>query len=211
MSPGFVAKEPKERPILFTRENVVAIRDGRKTETRRIIEAKQLPTSELYMKGGPHFDEAMGAWIWNHDYEFERFCWRFCPYGVIGGRLWVKESVRYRRYGSGKGEYQIAYDNEEPSWPTLSGRFLMRRYARLFLEVTNVRVQRLHDIDEADATKEGCEAWDMYHGHEGAHAIHTGQTARAQFIELWDRINRKRTPWASNPWVWVITFKRITK
>ena len=200
--------EVEERPILFTRENVVAIHENRKTETRRIIEAKHLPTSESYWKHAADFDAQTGAWFWHHEFEFERFCWRFCPYGVVGDTLWVKETVRYRRYGSGKGEYQIAFDDDEPSWPTLSGRFMMRRYARLFLTITNIRVQRLHEITEAEATLEGCEAWDMYHGHEGAHAVHTGQSTRQQFIELWDRINKKRTPWNSNPFVWVITFAK---
>lgn len=74
----------------------------------------------------------------------------------------------------------------------------MPRWAsRILLEVTDVRVQRLQDISEADALAEGC---------------HSQIKHSAAFADLWDLINAKRGfGWDANPWVWVLTFKRMTE
>ena len=71
--------------------------------------------------------------------------------------------------------------------------------ARIWLEVTGVRVERLQSISEADAKAEGVDA-NKYHGLDRAYA-------RA-FSELWETTGGD---WAANPWVWVIDFKRIEK
>ena len=66
----------------------------------------------------------------------------------------------------------------------------MPRWAsRLTLEVVSVRVERLHDIDEADALREGV-------------------AARYQFVDLWGAINGDGA-WDANPWVWRVEFKRV--
>jgi hypothetical protein len=74
----------------------------------------------------------------------------------------------------------------------------MPRWAsRITLEVTGVRVERLHDITEADAETEG------FHraGCGGEGNVRT-------FARTWDQINGPES-WAANPWVWVVSFKRI--
>ena len=174
-------------PILYTRENVQAIRDGRKTQTRRIMVPQ---VTDNY--GTPtEFNASTGRAKWNHhDWEYERFCFRQAPH-IPNDLLWVKETVRYRRYGSGKGEYQIAYDDEEKSWPTLSGRFMSRRFSRFLLRVTELRLQRLQEISDNDCAAEGM------------------PPIRAEFMHRWDKINKGRILWAANPWVWVYTFEVI--
>ncbi|MBS0229488.1 MAG: hypothetical protein JSS23_12460 [Proteobacteria bacterium] len=73
----------------------------------------------------------------------------------------------------------------------------MPRWAcRLVLEVTDVRVQRLQDITEHDATAEGFSPI-------------TRDCKRPKFMALWDSINAKRAPWSANPFVWAITFRRL--
>jgi hypothetical protein len=89
----------------------------------------------------------------------------------------------------------------------------MPRWAsRITLEVTEVRVQRLQEISEKDAKAEGVprdtEPCDHIR-HACADIGCMGPTYRSSFCELWGQINGERAPWASNPWVWAITFKVI--
>ena len=78
-----------------------------------------------------------------------------------------------------------------------SARFMFRWAARIFLEITNIRVEKVQDITWGDIALEGIRE---------KHAIDT----REKFIELWDSLNSKRGyGWDKNPWVWVIEFKRV--
>lgn len=83
-----------------------------------------------------------------------------------------------------------------------------REASRLTLEVTSVRVERLQDITEQDAVAEGVEPA------RGAPCYPSGRAARALsyragFVQKWDKLNGKRAPWLTNPWVWVVGFRRI--
>lgn len=90
----------------------------------------------------------------------------------------------------------------------------MPRWAsRLTLRVESVRVERLQDIDGYDARAEGVEP-----APHPATAAQWGGPSRARdalhyrlaFARLWDGLNAKRAPWASSPWVWVVTFARVS-
>ena len=86
---------------------------------------------------------------------------------------------------------------------------MMPWMSRLTLEITDVRVQRLQEISEEDAKAEGCGGWmsDLY-----ATAHNLTNNHRTAYMELWDLINAKRGyGWDKNPWVWAITFKRISQ
>lgn len=94
-------------------------------------------------------------------------------------------------------EYRATSESVGPWLPSIH----MPRWAsRIFLEVTEVRVERLQAISEEDACAEGVPASNG--------AAPTGW-ARQNFADLWDEINGVRAPWASNPWVWAITFRRV--
>lgn len=70
--------------------------------------------------------------------------------------------------------------------------------ARLWLRVTDVRVERVQDISEDDARAEGYPYFDFA----------TNMPVLTDFTSLWDSINAKRGHgWDTNPWVWVITFE----
>lgn len=92
----------------------------------------------------------------------------------------------------------------------------MPRWAsRITLEVTEVRAQRLQDISESDARAEGVEPYEGFGPDQRVpgpgfdQALLADQPHRLPFADLWGKINDKRAPWESNPWVWAITFKRV--
>lgn len=87
----------------------------------------------------------------------------------------------------------------------------MPRWAsRITLELTEVRVERLQDISEEDAKAEATDPYGNQatkYGLPDAHGLHwKGCSYRRGFAVLWDSLNAKRAPWASNPWVWVVEF-----
>ena len=131
---------------------------------------------------------------------------------LVGFRLWVKETFRQ---GSGGDSAHYRADPDEVSGGPWRPSIYMPRWAsRLTLEITEVRVQRLQDISEEDALAEGMDG----------HVAGEGPVSRVRlFMEpgflhsrfyregyeyAWDEINGKRAPWSSNPFVWVLTFRR---
>lgn len=197
----------KERPILFSGPMVRALLEGRKTVTRRVVrDAKPL---------APDVTD-FGYWVANDAAVHEEGV-RFlrCPYGQPGDRLWVKETVRW---AAAMGRAFYAAD-KAPSvidnWPwqrrVLPSIHLPRGASRITLEVTNVRVERLHDITEEDIEAEGVEL-----SPDGVSAYYEepngcgGQlpTAREAFEHLWSVINGAAS-WKANPWVWRVAFRRI--
>ena len=161
--------------------------------------------------------------------------WLKCTYGQPGDRLWVRESFRIRggdEYAYQKHQGSVVYREgceliDDGPWnPSIH----MPRWAsRITLEIEAVRVERVQDISENDAKLEGIEsvhcenfgAWKNYtfetsrpkHGvsiSDERHRIVGYQSATKSFRSLWDSINAKRGfGWDTNPWVWVIQFKRI--
>ena len=182
----------KERPILFSAPMVRAILDGRKTVTRRIVKARDLEWMDVH-QGLREPDNA------------ER-----CPYGQPGGdRLYVRETFghfeRNENFAPGCEVFYRA-DGEslavEPWRPSIH----MPRWAsRITLEVTGVRVERLQDIDLADALAEGI-------SDTGALILDSAGNEQggpiAEYAVLWEQINGTGS-WDANPWVWVIEFRRL--
>lgn len=206
---------PNERPIVFSGPMVQAILDGRKTQTRRVI--TRVPGLGRITDFGPSlimgydwtYRDNRGTW---HDVDYGELR---CPYGHSGDVLWVRETwgidrrfhqvydsgnqigigfVGYRAEGNRLSPYGIP--------PSLISHWRspmsMPHWAcRLFLEIVNVRVERVQEITIADAKAElGGIACGIVNeiGH---------------FQELWDSLNAKKGyGWEQNPHVWVVEFKR---
>lgn len=83
--------------------------------------------------------------------------------------------------------------------------FMPRWASRINLEITKISVERLEEISEADAQAEGCEQTKCDHPDCDDHFY----GYRASYCLLWNQINSKKYPWGTNPWVWVIEFKRV--
>ena len=198
-----MSDEAKERPILFSAPMVRAILAGSKTQTRRVVKTHELMLDRLdSLLVNP---KRPGVWDYydSDDQEEHEFC---CPYGVPGERLWVRETFWARKGifpNAVPGYHDLVFYRADPdpapnldrplTWkPSI---FMPRWASRLTLEITEVRLERLMSITHADAIAEG---------------ITGEQSPRAGYAALWDTINAKRGfDWASNPWVWALTFKML--
>ncbi|QNE59452.1 hypothetical protein [Pseudomonas aeruginosa] len=206
----------KERPILFNDQMVRAILEGRKTVTRRIAKPVKHPDlGNIY---------APGALVLEH--EPQHVVDRACPYGQPGDRLWVREAwqgplISDEEQAANQSwwkdvtkfqdqahcSYRASGDNNEYVDP--DGYFhckwkpsihMPRWASRILLEITAVRVERLHDITPNQCIAEG--AW-----REKDKELGRGQEAIAAFADLWRSTGGD---WDANPWVWVVEFKRVT-
>ncbi len=208
----------KERPILFNDDQVRAILDGRKTQTRRIVK----PQPELCDKTGfVQADRNGKLWatgVGSTPRETRRnFARKKCHHGEPGDRLWVREA--WAEVGSvdpGYLTYRATYprclqagmENVPDDIRAVGYRWRpsihMPRWAsRITLEITGVRVERLHEISEADAEAEGCRG-----GHGAIPGYRYNATPAEHFYHVWESINGPGS-WDENPWVWVVEFERV--
>lgn len=195
----------KERPILVSGEMVRATLDGRKTQTRRPVKWKpyhdggKVNFEALSMSVG-HCCTGVPASGWVLYSRGGGACWNqrtkpiHCPYGAPGDRLWVRETFLTRLDGK-RVIYRADLDPVDAAgigglyggWkPSLH----MPRWAsRLTIEITDVRVERLASMSEADAKAEGFESIE-------------------EFRTLWNQINPKQQ-WQLNPWTWCLRFRKV--
>lgn len=199
----------KETGIIMTGDHPAKILDGTKTMTRRVITLKGYSQriwdecvshngEEAELLGEPYLKVPFDPIVDNTGTRIT------CPYGQVGDRLWVRETfcdILYQVSDSHSADYiyKAQWDKPLPyggKWK--SSRFMPKVAARIWLEITGVRVERLQDISLQDVLAEGV-TQDMYN------------TAPTKTFELlWDSINAKRGyGWAANPWVWVISFRRL--
>ena len=198
----------KEKPILFSGPMIRAILANTKTQTRRIFK----PDRMTWDANGRYTTHAMrgGELSITGSGPFKPSSWlHYCPYGQPGDRLWVRETFA-RIDGQTRPwietDYKATYTHGDRLGDTLGIKkrwtpsiHMPRHASRITLEVTGVRVERLQDISEADAIAEGAR-----------NSLHLpgGRFARENFEHLWWTIHGDGS-WESNPWVWVIEFKRV--
>lgn len=219
---------------------VQAILQGRKTMTRRILKEQDIrihPTE---------------GWPGSSSGEVK------CPYGKPGDILWVREThyqfgIWQKRWNEEKGRDEMVFvqdpqfnetrffDNPPavietkrkttPGWYKRPSLFMPREACRLFLKITDVRVERLQDISEEDAKAEGvqenvCDNPKGCVAYNGSECCGKGEyfrysepmdfesepcySATESFQSLWESINGPES-WEANPWVWAITFERTDK
>ncbi|EEJ6521268.1 hypothetical protein QF13_000188 [Salmonella enterica subsp. enterica] len=215
----------KERGMIFNGEMVRAILDGRKTQTRRIM--KNQPAGDY--PETPALIRNVGTGFQWHGLYGESSIFN-CPLGSIGERIWVRETFRVHSRASDVATlvYRASVRN---SWteqthrvpvavcnkPAIPEKWTpsihMPRWAsRITLEITDVRVERLHNISERDALREGLFQLPA----SGRYCLQPGMqyfgmashSAKEVYSWLWASIYGEES-WAANPWVWVIEFKRV--
>ena len=209
---------------------VHAILDGRKTVTRRIL--KRTPSNDEPCGYGfwREFNESDLKWYikdythsctWWHENEYLQ---RFGKYKV-GDILYVRETWQCLNLYSDK-EYvykascDVDFASDIGKW--LPSIHMPKVAARIFLRVTDVRIEQLHDMNQEDALKEGLKL-QCHRADDDCSAylkcnFQNSAACLERFRELWNSTIPKKDPadmykygWKANPWVWVIEFERIEK
>lgn len=202
------------KPILFSTPMVHAILEGRKTQTRRIINP-QPDDDGLWnhtlrpMSIDPRY--YLEGWHGTVDETGESKQFK-CPYEC--DTLWVRETYTilepehceggmqnrfFFKAGQESNEHwrleEIEKGYTHYKWkPSI---FMRKDACRIFLKVENIRVERLQSISYKDCLAEG-----MKYG--------VGNNADLAYRKLWEKLNGKES-WISNPWVWVVSFSRVQK
>lgn len=191
-----------DKPIIFSGPMVNALLAGRKTQTRRILK----PQPDFRGGVGDYHDAE--EWGWEDEDGYHVSVLDIMPNGFrVGDRLWVRETFSCDGQSDGECLYRATVDEDtgyyaeeiaEIRWrPSIH----MPRWAsRLTLIVTDVRVQRLQDISEADAVAEGVDAVTTDDVPRQA-----TMSRRSDFAALWNSIHGPKA-WDANPWVVALTF-----
>lgn len=208
----------KEKPILFNTEMVRAILEGRKSQTRRVIKPQPVLDDNgmwcwkdcQWMDGGlgfpasgidDHAPYQPGDILWVRETWFREDCTpdcagredeNECPFNRVGNAC----------YGY-KAQYLTGGDDIIKWRPSIH---MPKEAARIFLGVTDVRVERVQSITDEDGKREGvCGlCYDVKTGEE--------KYDMTLFKVLWDGLNAKRGyGWDKNPYVWVYSFERVDK
>ena len=177
------------KPILFSTPMVQAILAGQKTMTRRVIKPQTVTRST----SAGMVEESLDAFVARNKKDADLLAAACSPYRP-GDILWVRETwapfgstYLYKANGGGAGG-----GNWRPSI------HMPRKAARIFLRVTDVRMERVQDITSDDCYREGITDYP-----------NTEPRPRSEFASLWDNLSAKRGyEWDANPWVWVISFER---
>jgi hypothetical protein len=195
------------KPILFSTPMVQAILNGTKTQTRRIF--------KTYNKGGLKLE---GHQIEPGEAQY------FSPYGKVGDILWVRETFLVGRVSVGElpdgrdsepyvsqcsdendiipYEWCIRNDIDVSEARKKPSIFMPKAACRLFLKITDIRVERLQDISVNDIIKEGLSS--KLREHDACVDL------KDKWEGLWKSINGEQS-WNDNPWVWVVEFEQTEK
>jgi hypothetical protein len=214
-----------DRPIPFTAPGVRALLDGRKTQTRQILTEQPGELDRPFMMddGSWHVTDSRGGHMSPLDVR-----WR------IGDRLWVREALKARNMDlagmlglrkpiegvdmtrndvagsyAADGAECLTRDGFDLAWlwtrPTLPLTRMPRGFSRLTLTVTDVRVQKLQGISDADIAAEGTLANTTRGGFNCAGRYVTPNSSQIEFSEDWDSTYGAGS-WDTNPWVAALTF-----
>ena len=194
-----VLSEAVFRPMLFSTEMVRALLNGLKTQTRRVVKDNIL---QNYRNEN---EETL---------DFIKVSMLDSIKPKIGDVIWVRETF------SQKDERLIYRSQVCSKWDLPDGfkwtpsLFMPKSVCRLFLEITNIRLERLNDISDNDSISEGIEiierlkAIRMFKDYNLKGTLVGKTTAIESYKSLWISINGQKS-WDDNPFVWAYTFKVV--
>lgn len=212
------------KPILFNTDMVRAILSGRKTVTRRTVKHNvDSILNSPYHKEHPEVEDKT---------IIEKLC--IPPYAE-GDILYVRETWTLEEFYDDEalvkfkagGEKELDYDTEgeicrklykfaDDRW--IPSIHMPKEAARIFLRVTDVRVERLQDITEEQAKAEGAkQCYEQVNTIENCPVTYLAEDGKGYYVlgfkNIWESTIKKQDlnkyGWNENPWVWVIEFERI--
>lgn len=205
------------KPILFNTEMVRANLDGKKSCTRRIV--KPQPTNEIQCPLGICTDgdkSEIGKFAFSsHEYGGKMI---FCkppyqPEDILYVReTWHKDKYRYIYRADYQDTEKFYRNGKEVKIKWKPSIRMPKEAARIWLKVTDVRVERLQEITEDGAKAEGA---NFKNGKNVGFEEKMNRTAIERFAEIWNSTIKKadldRYGWDASPWVWVIEFEQCEK
>ncbi len=220
----------KECPILFSAPMVRAILNGAKTQTRRVVNPRHIPNPQPDFDAALERDTSLAAafcpygqpgdrlWVKEKHAFLDVTKSALSQFPLVGGGVGPDVWNLCVEYSDGTQNPTPSVEGDRPKQTRERGEIgwrpsihMPRWASRITLEITGVRVERLHDISEDDAKAEGATFHDgrgighsgWRHDYKDVHA-----DARSSFARLWTDINGAGS-WAANPWVWAIEFRRV--
>ena len=212
----------KAKPILFNTEMVQAILAGRKTVTRRVIKPKHKGASGIkimsgyvydiipidFIDGQTHTKEYQRAPFKAGDYLYVRETWQYL-YELDGNEQIIEGTDRYYYKATDTIPFDTYVDSMGITHETVPWKpsiHMPKEAARIFLKVTDVRVERLQDITEEQAKTEGSNV-----GISWTEKLEHSSIER--FEKIWNSTIKKsdidKYGWEANPWVFVVEFTKI--
>jgi len=201
----------KERPIVLTAQEVNAVLAGDKTQHRMPIKLRYGSPEFLGSRDCNKSDPSLWGWDNFEDSETRVLSSEPCPFGVVSDRLWVQED--HARYNMEEGRISLCAPHYFADGPLtldlrhdagllnrFSAKSMYRSISRLLLEITDIRIERVRDIDAASAEVEGCFNFSGYE--------RLKPRPLSAFITYW-MAKHGDDAWFTNPWVWVIEFKVV--
>lgn len=208
----------KEIPILFSTPMVRAIIGGRKTMTRRILTKNNSKCGTLLTGDGQGWrsfdfnDVVVDGKTGDQQYlkvavPEDGTRHRIFSKWFVDDVLWVRET--WAEFYGGSSNYKVVpiyKAKENAEWIKWKPSIHMKKdYARIWLKVTGIKVERLQDISEEDAKAEGV----ILEQPTPQHHYHAAKSYREEFMNLWSKINGAES-WNENPFVWAIEFEVLS-
>lgn len=233
------------KPVLFNAKMVRAILDGRKSCTRRVVKfpvnrytnnvplADKIVLQELRCDKANFLEEPFFSFGMNLPYQpgdvlYVRETWQYL-YELDGNEQVIENTGKYYYAATDTIPFNTYVDkngvgHDHAPWrPSIH---MPKEAARIWLKVTDARVERLQDMKPVDVIKEGAypDCWDCLntYGESGSQCCYGTEEQCSQCDEVmmeWEKlwnstINKSdldRYGWHASPWVWVIKFERCEK
>lgn len=204
--PNNVSVTLAERGIVFNAPMVRAILAGKKTQTRRILSPQPQSGAAGDLRSDTGSGRRLAAWALKAVYEGPPHPdWvRDCPFGQPGHKLWVRE--KFVRETENKMLFRADKPVGQDEGPWRNALHLRRSDTRLVLEITSVRVERLHEITVADAIACGADWRDGTEPARRGESVGCRIDMRQAYRVLWESTHGPFS-WSTNPWIWVLGFK----